>query len=254
MERDEVRGARYEGREMFREKGVRSFAKMISWRIFATITTMVLVYIFVGKVEIAIAVGGMEVFVKMVLYYAHERVWNKVRFGRHQKEPFVIWFTGLPCSGKSTLAEKTYDFIKAKHCKAELLDGDSLRSVFPNTSFDKAGRDEHIKRIGFLASKLEGNGIIVVSSFVSPYEEARKFVRELCGNFIEVHVSTPVEECEKRDVKGMYKKARNGEIKNFTGIDDPYEAPLNPELVIDTQNISIEDSMELVFEKIKQYL
>ena len=235
---------------MFKEKGARSFIKMLSWRVVATFTTMILVYIFVGKVKIAAAVGALEVVTKMILYYLHERVWDKTNIGRYEKKAFVLWFTGLPCSGKSTIADMVYDFLVKKGYKTERLDGDTVREVFPQTGFSKEQRDEHIKRIGFLASMLEKNGVITISSFVSPYEEPREFAKELCDNFIEVYVSTPAEECEKRDVKGMYKKAREGEIKNFTGVSDPYEVPKNPDIIIDAHEESPGES----FRRIKKYM
>ncbi len=129
----------------------------------------------------------------------------------------------------------------------ERLDGDTIRDIFPNTGFSRAERDAHIKRVGYLASKLEQNGVFVVASFVSPYRESRDFVRSLCKNFVEVHVATPLAVCEQRDVKGLYAKARRGEIQNFTGIDDPFEPPLNPELVVDTTKLPIDKAGELVF-------
>ena len=142
----------------------------------------------------------------------------------------VIWFTGLSGAGKTTLAEKLAAYLKKNGEKCELLDGDTVRNIFPQTGFSKKERDDHVKRMGFLASMLERNGITVIASFISPYRESRDFVRKMCRNFVEVYVSTSLEVCEKRDVKGLYKKARKGEITSFTGIDDPYEAPLNPEL------------------------
>ena len=110
-----------------------------------------------------------------------------------------------------------------------------MRDIFPATGFTRPERDAHIRRVGYLASTLEKNGVFVVASFVSPYEASRQFVRSLCSNFVEVYVATPLEECERRDVKGLYARARRGEIANFTGIDDPYEPPASPELVIDTR-------------------
>lgn len=239
---------------MFIENKKRSFFKMVSWRVWATLTTMILVYIFTGKLEIAFAVGALEVVAKMVLYYVHERMWNKVKIGRQHSKPFVLWFTGLPCSGKSTLSEMTYDYIKSKGYKVEHLDGDKVRSIFPQTGFKKEDRDTHIKRIGFLSSMLEKNGVIVTSSFVSPYQEARDFVRGLCDNFIEVYVATSVAECEKRDVKGMYKKARTGEIANFTGVSDPYEEPNNPQITVRTEEESPEESLDKIKKYIAKYL
>ena len=163
-------------------------------------------------------------------------------------ESFVLWFTGLSGSGKSTLADKIYMELKSLGKKVEQLDGDIVRDVFPKTGFSKEERDQHIKRIGFLASILERNDVIVIASFISPYRESRDFVRKLCDNFIEVYVSASLEECEMRDVKGLYKKVRAGEIKHFTGIDDPYEIPENPELIIDSEKLSVNRSTEIIFE------
>lgn len=231
---------------MFIEQKRRSVIKTISWRIWATLTTVALVFLFVGEVKIALSIGAIEVLLKMVLYFAHERFWNKITFGKKEIDPAVFWFTGLSGSGKSTLSENFYAYLKKKGLRVEHLDGDSVRDIFPKTGFTKEDRDRHIKRIGFLASKLEKNGVIVIASFIAPYQETRDFVRNLCNNFIEVHVATPLDVCEKRDVKGLYKKVRNGEIKNFTGIDDPYEIPENPEIIIDTTNMEIEDSVNEV--------
>jgi adenylylsulfate kinase len=177
-------------------------------------------------------------------------LWDKINIGRCTAKPFVIWFTGLPCSGKSTLADKTFDYLLKKGVKAERLDGDTVRSIFPATGFSREDRNTHIKRIGFLASILEKNGIFVVASFVSPYEESREAIKGLCGEFIEVFVSTPLEECERRDVKGMYKRARKGEIKNFTGVSDPYEIPADPDIVIETVTADPETS----FKEIQKYI
>ncbi len=231
---------------MFIEQKRRSIVKTISWRIWATITTIALVFLFVGELKIALSIGIFEVFLKMVLYFFHERFWNKIKFGEKEIKPSVIWFTGLSGSGKSTLSEALYQTLKKKGLKVEHLDGDSIRDIFPKTGFSKEERNRHIRRVGFLASKLENNGITVIASFISPYQETRDFVRNLCSNFIEVHVATPLEVCEERDTKGLYKKARKGEIKQFTGIDDPYEIPVNPEFSIDTSNFTIEESVNKV--------
>ena len=168
---------------------------------------------------------------------------NRQTVIKMSKEPCVIWFTGLSGAGKTTLAEKLAAYLKAKGEKCELLDGDTVRNIFPQTGFTKKERDEHVKRMGFLASMLERNGVTVLASFISPYRESRDFVRKMCRNFVEVYVSTSLEVCEKRDVKGLYKKARSGEIKSFTGIDDPYEAPLHPEITINTAEETVEESL-----------
>ena len=173
---------------------------------------------------------------------------------REAKKPFVLWFTGLSGSGKSTIAEAVSDLLNRKNIKLEALDGDRIRDVFPNTGFDKEARIAHIKRVGYLAGMLEKNGISVAVSLVSPYTEARAFARELCSRFIEVYVSTSLEICEARDVKGLYQKARRGEIKQFTGIDDPYEPPKHPEITIDTSTQSIDASVAIIMNYIKIFI
>ena len=168
------------------------------------------------------------------------------------KLPAVIWLTGLPGSGKSTIAEGIMEYLSKNVIRAEHLDGDDVRKMFPQTGFSKEERDRHIRRVGHLASMLEKHDVTVVASFISPYREAREFVRSLCRNFIEIYVSTPLEVCEQRDPKGLYLKARKGEIKEFTGIDDPYEEPTRPELRIDTTDQRIEESVRIVVDYISR--
>lgn len=235
---------------MFRESNNRSILKTISWRFWATITTTALVFVFTGHYKIALAIGGIEILLKVFLYYSHERIWNKISFGKKEVKPSVIWLTGLSGAGKSTLSEAVYQKMKKKGLKVEHLDGDIVRSIFPATGFSMEERNRHVKRVGFLASLLEKNGVSVVASFISPYKESRDFVRNLCSNFQEVFVSTPLEECERRDTKGLYAKARKGEITQFTGIDDPYEEPEKPEINVDTSNQSVKESVGFVMKKL----
>ena len=171
-----------------------------------------------------------------------------------ENKGFVLWLTGLSGSGKSTLADKVYDRLSRNGRRVEKLDGDIMRGLFPSTGFTKQDRDEHIKRIGFVASLLERNGVIVIASFISPYRDTRRFVRNMCGNFVEVFVSASLDECEKRDIKGLYKKARAGQIKNFTGIDDPYEEPENAEIVVNTDSQTVEDSVDQIVDYLKRYI
>jgi adenylylsulfate kinase len=166
-------------------------------------------------------------------------------------KPTVLWFTGLSGSGKSTISEKVYARLNEEGYEVEHLDGDAVREVFPTTGFSKEERDSHVKRVGFVASLLQKHGVFVVASFISPYQDARDFVRDMCEDFTEVYISTPLEECERRDVKGLYEKARKGEIDNFTGISDPYEEPENPELDIDTTDISPEEGVQRVMDYLK---
>lgn len=227
---------------MFRESHSRSVAKALSWRILGTVATAGLVFIFTRRLSLSLAVGGLEFVSKIGLFWLHERAWDRTSFGRREIRPAVLWFTGLSGSGKSTVADWVADALVQRGLKVERLDGDKVRDIFPATGFSREERDAHIRRVGFLASKLEQHGVTVVASFVSPYAASRDFVRGLCRDFLEVHVSTPLAECERRDVKGLYARARKGELRQFTGIDDPYEAPTRAELVVDTSTISVEDA------------
>ena len=162
----------------------------------------------------------------------------------------VLWFTGLSGSGKSTIATRVHEALVRRGNDVEYIDGDALREVFPSTGFTRAEREEHLRRTGYMASRLAAHGVTVVASFVSPYRESRDFIRRLCPRFVEIFVATPLEECERRDVKGLYARARRGEIRNFTGIDDPYEAPERPELTIDTRALSVDPAVAAVLEHV----
>ena len=168
-----------------------------------------------------------------------------------EQKGFTAWFTGLPCSGKTTLADKVAEILRKKGYRVERLDGDIVRKgLTSDLGFSLKDRNENIKRVTFVAKLLTRNGVAVLSTFVSPYRERRKKTREEIGNFIEIYTRCPIEECIKRDVKGMYKKALAGEIQDFTGIDDPYEEPEDPELTLDTDIESIEESVEKVLTKL----
>jgi adenylylsulfate kinase len=164
---------------------------------------------------------------------------------------FTAWFTGLPCSGKTTVADALAVKLKEKGYRVERLDGDIVRKdLTSDLGFSKEDRDENIKRVTFVAKLLTRNGVAVLSTFVSPYRARRAKTREEIGEFIEVYTRTPVEVCIERDVKGMYKRAQAGEISNFTGVDDPYEEPEDPELVLDTDKETIEESVRKVLGKL----
>ena len=238
---------------MYRETTIRSAAKAISWRLTGTIATAALVFFFTRRLQLALEVGALEFVLKIALFFVHERFWDRIRLGRRTIQPAVLWFTGLSGSGKSTIAASVCTALRQRGLRVEYLDGDSIRLIFPATGFTRPERDSHIKRVGFLASRLEQHGVFVVASLVSPYEESRQFVRELCTEFVEIYVSTPLEECERRDVKGLYAKARNGEIRNFTGIDDPYEPPANPEVTIDTQAVSVAEATSRVMDRLRHH-
>jgi len=163
----------------------------------------------------------------------------------------TVWFTGLPCSGKTTIAREVMKRLEDKY-DVELLDGDTVRDYIRNKDFSREGRNKHLRYIALMARLLSKRGVIVLCSFVSPYRENRDFARKINDNFVEVYVKAPLEVCIERDVKGMYKKALNGEIKGFTGIDDPYEEPDDPELVIETDKETLEESTNKVLNKLRE--
>ncbi|MBD3234090.1 MAG: adenylyl-sulfate kinase [candidate division Zixibacteria bacterium] len=167
---------------------------------------------------------------------------------------FTIWFTGLSGSGKSTVSKLVAKKIREEYQRnVEVLDGDVVRqNLSKGLGFSKEDRDTNILRIAFVAMLLTRNGVVAITAAISPYRDIRQKARESIGNFIEVHVNCPLEICEQRDVKGLYKKARAGQIKLFTGIDDPYEAPDEPEVVIYTDRESPEDSANKIINKIKE--
>ncbi len=166
--------------------------------------------------------------------------------------PAVVWLTGLPGAGKSTIADQVVYLLRSAGHNIERLDGDQVRALFPGTGFTREAREEHLRRVGFMASRLEAHGTTVVASFVSPYRASRDAVRAMCRNFIEVWVSTPLAECERRDPKGLYAKARRGEAKQVTGVDDPYESPENADLVIDTTRVSPEEAALRILETMRR--
>ncbi len=237
---------------MYSESHARSVAKAVTWRVLGTLTTSGLVFIFTRRLALSLTVGALEFVSKIGIFWLHERIWDRIRLGRRKARPAVLWFTGLSGSGKSTIAEKVLEQLRARGYEVEHLDGDTIRGVFPQTGFTRADRDAHVRRVGYVASRLEHHGVFVVASLISPYEESRRFVRELCDNFIEIYVATPLDECERRDIKGLYTRARRGDITSFTGIDDPYEPPVSPELTIDTRDLTIEEAAAMVMKRLQE--
>ncbi len=160
---------------------------------------------------------------------------------------FTLWFTGLPCSGKTVLANAVADELRKKGMKVERLDGDIVRkSLTRDLGFSEEDRNMNIERVTFVAKLLTRNGVAVLASFVSPYNKIRAYSRKEIGEYILVYVKCSLEECEKRDVKGMYSKARTGEIKAFTGIDHPFEEPDTADIVVETDKQTVEESKQII--------
>jgi adenylylsulfate kinase len=166
---------------------------------------------------------------------------------------FTIWFTGLSGSGKSTLSEILEQHLQTHGHNVEILDGDIVRThLSKGLGFSREDRDTNIKRIAFVCNLLSRNGVICISAAIAPYREARAWARAHIGNFVEIYVKCPLEVCRARDVKGLYKLVDEGKIKNFTGIDDPYEEPEHPDLVVETDTETIEESIARIFAKLEE--
>lgn len=224
---------------MIYETQYRTLAKTISYRTLGSLSTALFVFILTLKVEVALAVGGLEVISKLFLFYFHERLWNRVPFGKREVQPAVIWISGLSGSKKKDLATSVYKELKERKLKVELLNGETLRSLIPNIGFSKDQRIDHIKRVGYFASIMEKNGIFTICSFISPDKSSRDFVRSLCKNFIEVHVNTPIDECKKNDENQIYEKALSGKLEHVAGVHYPYEESTQVELSINLSKTPI---------------
>lgn len=262
---------------------------------------MIVSYIITGSIKVGMAIGGFEVFTKMILYYFHERVWFKYvslgrinqqansqsplgtstkqpidssqqptghsqlptaniipqsytithtdRITRNNHPPKVFWMTGLSGSGKSTIANALQNELFQKGYQVYVLDGDNIRGgLNKDLDFSDTGRMENIRRISEVAKLFADAGFVVITAFISPFKTDRQQAKDIIGTktFCEVYVNAPLEVCEQRDVKGLYKKARVGEIKNFTGIGSAFEEPENPEIIIKTNELNITQSVELL--------
>jgi adenylylsulfate kinase len=166
---------------------------------------------------------------------------------------FILWFTGLSGAGKTTISNALEPELRVRGCKVEILDGDIVRThLSKGLSFSKEDRDINIRRIGFVAHLLSRNGVVAITAAISPYRALRDEIRAMEPNFVEIYIKASLETCESRDVKGLYAKARAGEIKGFTGIDDPYEEPVNPEIICYTAEESVDESVVKIITKLEQ--
>lgn len=236
---------------MYKETKRRSLLKGVSWRVIATLTTMIIVYVFFGRLDLAIATGVIETIAKILFYFIHERVWHKIKFGKKKIEPFNLWFTGIPLSGKTTIANLVYKELQKLDIPIERIDSSDIRELIPDIGFSKEERTMHLKRVAHLISTLQNNSVSVVASFVSPYEFQRKIVNEMTNNYWEIYIKTNIETCQKRDYKGVYEKAYKGELKNFTGVSDVYEEPKHPSIIIDTENETPEEAAKKILKLVK---
>jgi adenylylsulfate kinase len=269
----------------------RHVAKTLTWRLIGTVDTIILGWIISGNAYIGLKIGGFEIITKMLLYFFHERIWFKINFGlpnregknrnklkadfkkniRFQKfkisrlhrnrqnkhESFVIWFTGLSGSGKSTLANGLEQLLFKRGIKCYALDGDNVRlGINADLDFSLPGRKENIRRVAEISKLMMDGGVVVIASFISPLKEDRDKAKAIIGEnkFVEIFVACPLEVCEGRDTKGLYNKARNGDIKEFTGISSPYEIPENPAITIHSHQMNISESVHSIYEFVEKRL
>lgn len=239
---------------MYKETNIRTIAKGFSWRFFATATTVVIVYIFFKRLDLAIAAGIIETISKVALYYVHEKLWQRVRWGKKKIEPFNLWFTGLPLSGKTTIANLVYEKLQKYDIPLERIDSKDIRELIPGIGYSREERNRHMHRVGHLIKTLQNNSISTVASFVSPYRESRKAIREMVKNNIVVYVKANLETCKARDYKGVYVKAQNGELQNFSGINDVYEEPQHAEIIIDSDRMSAEEASAEIIKYLRKHI
>jgi adenylyl-sulfate kinase len=170
------------------------------------------------------------------------------------REGFVVWLTGLPGSGKTTIARELEPELKKRGWPVEVLDGDEIRqNLSKGLGFSREDRETHLKRVTYVAKLLSRNGVAVIAAFISPYRNIREYARKETTNFVEVFVKCSVEACAKRDPKGLYKKASAGQIKDLTGPQDLYEEPLHPDLVVDTEKLTVRETVDSILAALKQH-
>jgi adenylylsulfate kinase len=224
--------------------------KAVVYRVYSSAITFLISYILTGNILVSLSIGLIDSLVKIFSYYFFDEIWAK--FTGFKATPSVIFLTGLSGSGKTTVAKALMEKFRKKGAVPVMLDGDEIRNVIKLTGFDEESRKKHNLNVGYMASLLEAQGSIVIVSLISPYDDVRNKIRVMCKNFIEVYVSTDIRICIARDTKGLYAKAINGEIKDFTGISAPYFPPQHPEVTIDTGALSIRESVNKIYSVFKK--
>ncbi len=224
--------------------------KSVTYRVYSSFITFVVSFVLTQNLVASVSIGVLDSLVKILSYYVFESIWNSV-VGIKAK-PAVIWLTGLSGAGKTTIAHALIQQFKNKSITPVLLDGDEIRHAIKQNGFDEESRKKHNLNVGFIASLFEKQGNVVIVSLISPYDDIRNEIRLMCSNFIEVYVATNLEVCMQRDPKGLYKKAKAGEIKDFTGISAPYYPPLKPEITIDTFNVTVPQAVGRILQLYKR--
>src|SRR5581483_11099101 len=229
------------------ESSKRSFAKSVSYRILSSLITFFAAFALTASKALTLKIGLSVEISKFIFYYLHERLWASTAYGNIYRNGRAIWFTGLSGSGKSSIANSLAQEIQKKGYSVQILDGDKIRdTINKGLGFSAADRERNIFNIAHIAKLLNEAGVVVLVPVISPYHSLREIARKTISNFIGVYVRCPIEVCEARDPKGLYKKVRSGEIKQFTGISDPYEEPTDFDITVDTSKQSLDVCVNLI--------
>lgn len=245
---------------MILETRKRHIVKAVIYRIVSIFTTFLIAWAITASAlvstafALSMAITAIEHSFKIFLLYFYDRIWTKINYGKvlESKMGCCIWLCGLSGAGKTTLALKLKEKIESRLIKVEYLDGDIVRqTICRGLGFTKEDREENLRRVSYVAGHLSRSSV-VVAAFIAPYREHRERLRGLSENFVEVYVNAPLSVCEARDVKGLYAKAREGEIKNFTGIDDPFEPPISPEIEVRTDIHSVDECVDQIIKYLEE--
>jgi adenylylsulfate kinase len=222
----------------------RTFSKAISWKTSGFLILSALAYIITGSLKDTSIIAAVYHVIMLIFYYFHEKIWNRILWGK--TSGLFIQMTGLSGSGKTTIARDVEKRLKNRGLKVEIIDGDEYREgICSDLTFSKEDRNTNIRRLGFVGKVLARNNVVIIMSTINPYDNIRKELKEIHGART-IFIDCSIEECIERDIKGLYKKALLGEIKNFTGISDPFEVPKDADLVIKTDKLNIKKSAELL--------
>ncbi len=238
---------------MYVETNKRSLIKGVSWRLLATTTTIIIVYLFFGRLDLAIMAGALETVAKIFLYYIHERGWNKIDYGKKRIEPFNLWIIGLPLSGKKVLADKVYEQLLALKIPLERIESREVRKLLPEIGYEKDDRILHIKRVGFLIKKLQRHSVSTVCSFVSPYQEARDAVKEMTENYVEVYIDSDPEQYKTIQEAGFIESVDQNQLEDLNRISQDYDQPSNPKIIIKPDE-NLDDAVERIVAYVKKNL
>jgi len=239
---------------MYIETSRRSLVKGITWRFLATSTTILIVYLFFGRLDLALAAGVLETTAKIFLYYLHERGWQKIQFGKKRVEPFNLWIIGLPLSGKKVLADKVFERLEGQlHIPLERIENREIRQILPEIGYQRDDRLMHIKRIGYLIKKLQRHSVSTIASFVSPYEASREAVKNMTENYVEVFVDMPADLYEERKKSGYVETIDEEQLMDLERVRHEYDRPSNPDIVI-KEDESIDDAVDRIVTYVKQNL